>query len=200
VAFLGRALLAALNLERRHPASRGAKAAPRLSLNDKLGKAAELHASLIAKYYAHPVHRTEGGYGPGHRAFVYGYHWSALSEHVAADADPRHPSLAGEVLDTWLEEMSHRALLLDPKFTQVGIGVAEGADGHRVWSLLLGAPGNEDRPFEAQGVVYSPQCLVLGASHGIPLSGASRAGRPAAPSSMPGRPAGSSSSGRRAVR
>lgn len=69
-------------------------------------------------------HTDPDGRGPGARLTDQGIQWQAYGENIGmgyADAD--------EVMEGWMNSPGHRANILDPEFTHVGIGVRYAAGG-----------------------------------------------------------------------
>jgi uncharacterized protein YkwD len=125
------ALLAAVNAAR-HAAGR-----PPLAADPRLDAAAQAHAEdmLARSYYAH---RSPDGSTPRERVEATGYSAGAVAENIAA----RHLG-ADEAIAGWMASSDHRRNLLDPRFTDLGSGVAVGAFDHRyqvLWVLDLARP------------------------------------------------------------
>jgi uncharacterized protein YkwD len=122
------ALLAAVNAAR-HAAGRQPLAA-----DPRLDAAAQAHAEdmLARSYYAH---RGPDGSTPRERVEAAGYEASTVAENIAA----RHLG-ADEAIAGWMASSEHRHNLLDPRFTDLGSGVAVGGFDHRyqvLWVLDL---------------------------------------------------------------
>ncbi len=58
------------------------------------------------------------------RFTAYGYHHSAYAENCSAGEDDK-----AEVVRAWMADPLHRANLLSPNFTEIGVGVAKTANG-----------------------------------------------------------------------
>jgi len=88
---------------------------------------------LAAAYFQHadpPVGRS-----PADRATVCGYVGPVLGENIAeGQRDP------AAVMQAWANSPGHRAAMLDPDYTAVGIGVAQRGDGRLYWTQDFGAP------------------------------------------------------------
>jgi len=93
---------------------------PQLSLNPLLMRAAQLKAEDMAEeaYYAHV---SPQGETPMHWLDTVGYKYQYVGENLTANILDE-----GEVVSAWMGSPGHRRNLLDPKFTQMGVGVAEG--------------------------------------------------------------------------
>jgi uncharacterized protein YkwD len=98
------------------------------SANSRLAVAARRHAAdMVARhYFAHTslggstfvdrIRRT--GYVPTNRPWAAG---EILAWASGAQATPRG------IVDAWMASPEHRTILMDPKFTEVGVGVTFGA-------------------------------------------------------------------------
>jgi uncharacterized protein YkwD len=125
------ALLAAVNAARR------AAGRPPLADDPRLDAAAQAHAEdmLARSYYAH---QGAGGSTPRERALAAGFPATTVAENIAA----RHLT-ADEAMAGWMASSDHRRNILDPRFTNLGAGVAVGAYAHRyqvLWVLDLARP------------------------------------------------------------
>ncbi len=78
------------------------------------------------------------GRGPGDRAVAGKYRFYAIGENLAAG-----PETAAEAVKAWMESPSHRAIILDPRWTQVGIGLRSGGDYGIYWVQLFGVPASD---------------------------------------------------------
>ncbi len=79
-------------------------------------------------------HTGADGSTPGERATRAGYRWQAIGENVAYGQ-----LTAGQVVAGWLESAHHCENIMDPDFTEMGIG-ADDAGAVRYWSQLFGKP------------------------------------------------------------
>jgi len=91
-----------------------------LSQNPLLMRAAQLKAEDMGKesYYAHV---SPDGETPMHWLDLVGYKYLYVGENLTANIMNEE-----SVVSAWMGSPGHRRNLLDPKFTQMGIGVAEG--------------------------------------------------------------------------
>jgi len=78
------------------------------------------------------------GRGPGDRAVAGKYRFYAIGENLAAG-----PATAAEAVKAWMESPSHRAIILDPRWTEVGIGLRSGGDYGIYWVQLFGVPASD---------------------------------------------------------
>lgn len=110
-------------------------AAPPLGVSRKLTDAAEQHAHDMArrKYFEH---RGSDGSEPRDRVRRSGYQWRLTGENIAFG-----PESAEEVVAGWLHSPGHCANIMEPKFRDIGIGLAVGKKrGQIYWVQEFGAP------------------------------------------------------------
>jgi uncharacterized protein YkwD len=120
-------VLVLVNAER---AQAGCKA---LTVDSRLAAAARKHsADMVARNYFD--HTTPDGVEFATRIDNEGYKWSTVGENIAAGQPD-----ATSVMKAWMNSPGHRANILNCKFVNIGIGVAQ--DGKRpVWTQDFGAP------------------------------------------------------------
>ncbi len=117
-------------------AERAANGLPALAANPNLAAAAQAHAADIA---ANGLmgHAGSDGSDIGERARRAGYGGSRITENVAVGHDS--PS---SVVTDWMNSPGHRANILDPAVTELGVGHATGAPldnmPGRFWVLVFG--------------------------------------------------------------
>jgi uncharacterized protein YkwD len=69
-------------------------------------------------------HTNPDGLGPSERISAAGIPWSALGENIAqGQGTPTH------VMSSWMGSSGHRANILNPTFTHLGVGVRTGSSG-----------------------------------------------------------------------
>lgn len=112
-----RALFRLLNEERRKHGL-----AP-LTLNGALTRAAQAHAEDMRDNGV-LTHTGRGGRSPSARVSAAGYAFATMGENIAYGY--RTPE---DVMKAWMNSSGHRAAILNPRFREVGIGLAKGADG-----------------------------------------------------------------------
>ena len=80
-------------------------------------------------------HAGADGSTPGERATRAGYRWQTIGENVAFGQ-----STAEQVVAGWLKSPHHCENIMDPDFTEMGIGVAAGARDKAgpYWSQVFG--------------------------------------------------------------
>jgi len=75
------------------------------------------------------------GYGPGERAVAGKYLFWNIGENLAAGQ-----TTAADVMRVWMDSPSHRDNILDPRWTEVGIGVRYGGADSIYWVQEFGDP------------------------------------------------------------
>ena len=106
-------------------------------LNSRLRVVAEEYACRMAeaKFFGH--RDPETGDGPRERAIAGRYRYYAVGENLAAG-----PDAAAEVMKLWMESPSHRDIILDPTWREVGIAVRTGPDDTIYWVQEFGDPAD----------------------------------------------------------
>ena len=133
--------LAVVNLVNHERTSRGL--AP-LNINPKLAFAAGFHSGqMVARANANPSNPAAAMqhtlYGvnaptPTSRLDYAGYdNWMAYGENIAFGY-----TTAAAVMQAWMNSAGHRANILNPNFTEIGVGVATSAAGYLYWTQEFG--------------------------------------------------------------
>ena len=111
--------------------------------NAALTAAARAFAAYLANtgQFAHEA----GGRGPGERVLASGYHYCQVAENLAMNLDSRGfetRALARAVMEGWKGSPPHRANLLKPSATEIGVGLARapGPDPKFISVQLFGRP------------------------------------------------------------
>ncbi|MBP2406876.1 CAP domain-containing protein [Streptomyces syringium] len=104
-----------------------------LAVDARLTVAAQGHSADMAgrDFYSHT---TPEGREPWDRAAAAGCPHRGIGENIACGQ--RSPA---EVLRGWMESPGHRANILTPHFTHIGIGYATGSRAGTYWTQLFGA-------------------------------------------------------------
>ena len=99
---------------------------PELSPDPRLSQAAELHSAAMgcSHFFSHTSLDGQSMYD---RIKAQGFIYSAAAEVIYAGSG--RMNLPGEALKAWFDNVSYKAHLLDPGFTQVGIGVVNSQGG-----------------------------------------------------------------------
>lgn len=113
-------------------AERAAAGLPPLSPDPLLTNAAQAHsADMVARaFYAHT---SPDGSEPWHRAAAAGSTRRSIGENIACGQRS-----ADEVVRGWMNSPGHRANILKPGFTHIGIGFAGGGAAGTYWTQLFG--------------------------------------------------------------
>jgi uncharacterized protein YkwD len=127
-----------VNDARRKPRRCGSErfaAAPALKASGQLSDAATHHARDMArkKYFDH---RGSDGSQPRDRVLRTGYQFKLTGENIALG-----PETAEEVVAGWLASPGHCANIMEPRFQNIGVGLATGRGrGQVYWVQTFGAP------------------------------------------------------------
>jgi uncharacterized protein YkwD len=106
---------------------------PPLTTDALLTTAAQAHsADMVARVFY--SHTSPDGSQPWDRAAAAGSHRRTIGENIACGQ--RSPA---EVVDGWMNSPGHRANILKPDFTHIGIGLAGGGPAGTYWTQLFGA-------------------------------------------------------------
>ncbi|NWG07425.1 MAG: hypothetical protein HXY35_12150 [Chloroflexi bacterium] len=115
---------------------RASHGVPPLTSNSKLLSAARRHSQDMA-CNNFMSHTGSDGSSPQDRIIDAGYDFSTWGENIAAGYTS--PS---SVVDGWMDSAGHRANILNPNFTEIGVGYVYNEDsmyGH-YWTTVFGAP------------------------------------------------------------
>lgn len=105
-----------------------------LSAEPRLTQAAQAHSDdMAARDYFD--HASLDGRQPADRVRATGYDYSRVAENIAAG----QPTPA-EVVEGWMNSPGHRANILTPELTQIGIGIAHGGSYRIYWTQVFGTP------------------------------------------------------------
>lgn len=128
-----------VNQARARPRNCGTRrfaAAPPLSWDQRLERAAQAHATDMARH-EYFSHQGRDGAQAAVRVQRAGYAWRAVGENIAAG----QPS-AEEVTAGWIASPGHCANLMNPAFTQMGVAYAVNPTGKMgiYWTQVFGTP------------------------------------------------------------
>ncbi|MQY03345.1 CAP domain-containing protein [Actinomadura macrotermitis] len=102
-----------------------------LTVNAKLGRAAQAHsADMAARHYFD--HTSKDGRSPGDRITAAGYRWITYGENIAMGQQT-----PASVMNAWMNSSGHRANILNCAFKEIGVGVA--LSGGPYWTQDFGA-------------------------------------------------------------
>lgn len=116
---------------------RAVEAAAPLSRNATLDEAARLKAEHMAEY-EYFAHYSPEGISPWHWFDEAGYVYAHAGENLAI-----HFTDSTEVVEAWMDSPTHRDNIVDPKYTEIGVGTARGEyEGYDTVYVvqLFGAP------------------------------------------------------------
>ncbi len=86
----------------------------------------------------------EGGSTVDYRAIGFGYAFAKIGENLAAGQ-----TTVEEAMTNWMHSPKHRANMLDPAFTEIGVAVKDGGEYGRYWVQEIARPlatETESRP------------------------------------------------------
>lgn len=106
-----------------------------VTINSTINEGARIRAAELTQDYSHERPGKSGDEKKGSRVLLeLGLSYQRAGENIA-----KGQSSASEVVKCWMGSDSHRKHILDPEFTQVGLGYAE-ASGGPYWVLLMIKP------------------------------------------------------------
>jgi len=108
--------------------------APALTLDSRLNKAANVHATdMTTKNFF--SHTGSDGSQPWDRITRQGYTWSNVGENIAAGY-----STASAVVQGWMNSPGHCANIMNPNFTNLGVGYSTGGSYRYYWVTDFARP------------------------------------------------------------
>lgn len=107
---------------------------PRLASREDLARIARAHSEYQART-GRTGHTGAGGSNPADRALGAGIAYRTLAENVAMNQGYADP--VAVALDGWMRSAGHRKNILNPVFTETGVGTAVGADGEVYFTQLF---------------------------------------------------------------
>jgi uncharacterized protein YkwD len=113
-------------------AERTSRGLSSLAANTLLDAAAATHATDMAgnNFFAHT---GSDGSSVSDRATAAGYVWTKIGENIGLGNVS-----ADDMMDLWMNSTEHRANILDPDFTE--LGVATDDSGTKLWVQVFGRP------------------------------------------------------------
>jgi uncharacterized protein YkwD len=87
-------------------------------------------------------HTGPTGSGPMERLERAGYAWKAFGENIGCGEDSPE-----KILLSWMNSSDHRENVLDPAYTEVGIGLVRGGKCRTYWTALFARPRGGVRGF-----------------------------------------------------
>lgn len=76
------------------------------------------------------------------RAEEFGYHYQKIGENLAAV--PPNDCTPADVIQYWIGSTGHRKNMLDPEFTEIGVGIRTGGVYGTYWVQEFGCPAPAD--------------------------------------------------------
>jgi len=109
---------------------------PPLEWNETLAEVSRDHSADMA-CFRYASHYGRDGSNPGTRMRAKGYAWTYFGENIAGGYGSPERAVEG-----WMSSPHHRANILNPKFTQIGVGFAEleGSPYHWYWTADFAVP------------------------------------------------------------
>jgi uncharacterized protein YkwD len=109
---------------------------PGLAPDARLMEAARLHAGQMASYQR-LEHTISGARYPDmqSRLEAAGYDYANAAENIAWNQ-----ANAQSAVTTWMNSAGHRANILNPQLTQIGVAMARSARGEPYWIQVFGRP------------------------------------------------------------
>ena len=140
--------------------------------NAALTTAARIFADYLAKTgkFAHEA----DGRGPAERVGAQGYHYCLVSENLAMNRDSRgfeSRALARRAVDGWKNSPGHRANMLQPTVTEIGVAVSRAPDRDPkfISVQLFGRPEALKVEFRIENHAQAPIRYTLGEkTHTLP--------------------------------
>jgi hypothetical protein len=127
---------------------------PQLADSETIDEAADLHALDMATNNNFSETGTDGS-TVASRTNFFGYPFSNVGEAIAFG-----PATAAEVVAQWLNDPVQRNTLLDPTFTEAGLGVVSNTDGVIYWAETFGGPDVAPTTATADPLPVDPMVAV----------------------------------------
>jgi uncharacterized protein YkwD len=107
-----------------------------LTWNESLATAGRNHSADMG-CYRYASHTGRDGSGPGGRILEQGYSWTYFGENIAGGFESAERAVEG-----WMSSPHHRANILNPNFTEIGVGfiLLEGSPYRWYWTADFAAP------------------------------------------------------------
>lgn len=105
-----------------------------VSINSLLMQVAEAHSQdMVDRDFF--SHINPDGQDPGDRLDDAGYNWLTYGETIGGGY-----KTAQAMFNGWMNSPGHSAILLNPNFTEIGIGYVTGGDYNHYWTAILATP------------------------------------------------------------
>lgn len=104
-----------------------------LSAHATLTQVAEAHSQdMIDRGFF--AHIDPDGLGPGERLDSAGYEWRAWGEALGNAATP------ATMFNSWMMHPAHRDILLNPNYSEIGLGYIAGGTYKHYWTAVFASP------------------------------------------------------------
>jgi uncharacterized protein YkwD len=114
-------------------AERWAQGLDTLSTHATLTQVAEAHSQdMVGRNFF--SHTNPDGLGPGERLDNAGYEWQGWGETLGTEATPV------TMFNSWMKDPPHRDILLNPGYSEVGIGYVAGGTHKHYWTAIFTRP------------------------------------------------------------
>ena len=128
-----------------------------LKLNDRLLDAAQDHSNDMAQddFFSHT---GADGSTVGDRVRASGYQYSTAGENIAAGQ-----TTAAQVVEGWMNSPGHRANILNPNYTEIGVGYeylqndTGSVNYNHYWTQVFGTPSNNNAGSQLESPTPIPQ-------------------------------------------
>jgi uncharacterized protein YkwD len=124
---------------------RKAKKLPPLTSNEQLTKCAQDHAANMARQDKHGDDNRNGHVLDGKdfqfRIDASGYKYAGAGENTAMDRGTTVRAMVGR----WMQSPTHRKNIIDPNFTEIGVGVAQSKAGRWYFVEVFAKPLESDK-------------------------------------------------------
>lgn len=108
---------------------------PPVSENPVLKRVADEFACRMIEEQFFGHRDPENGHGPGERAVAGRYRFRAVGENLASG-----PETPAEAVELWMQSRAHREVILDPRWSDLGMAVRMNDDGTYYWVQEFGDP------------------------------------------------------------
>jgi uncharacterized protein YkwD len=118
-------------------AERAKEKLPPLTANPLLFRAARAHSANMAR--KGEMKHVLDGKTPNDRLDDVGYDWRKCGENIAQSDG----ASLQEIVKGWMESKAHREHILEPAFTEIGVGIARDDKGDVYYTQVFGTPADK---------------------------------------------------------
>jgi uncharacterized protein YkwD len=110
-----------------------------VKFSGKLVQSAMSHSKEMAAmdYFSH-TSPTPGRTDTWDRAELYGYDWAEINENINRSAGKTDDEIARSTVNAWKDSGIHQSNMLDPTVRDIGVGVAQYANGEYAVTVVMG--------------------------------------------------------------